>query len=248
MTTPAIARPLAALCAVMAMILISAQPVAASSADKANRTMTLTGTGTVYAAPDTAAVGIGVITQGETADEATTANSAAMANVIDVLKSLGIEARDIRTSSFNISPRYVYPNRDNRDAPPRIAGYDVSNEIYAKVRDLTILGDVLDKAVRAGANRINSVSFFIDEAAELEDDARRRAVADARRKAQLYAEAADVTLGPVVSIAEAPVAAPFPGMPIMARSLSASPEAAPVPLEEGEQAITMRITITWALE
>ena len=133
-------------------------------------TMMMTGHGEVTAAPDTAVITSGVTTEGETARAALDANTKAMSQLIDTLKAASIEARDIQTSNFSVNPNYVYS--DERDAngytkPPKIVGYTVTKSVTVHVRDLTILGTMLDKEVSVGANTINGISFAVEDPSAL---------------------------------------------------------------------------------
>src|SRR6478735_10642875 len=178
---------------------LSATPVFAPEATMCGN-ISISGVGEVTAAPDTAFVNSGVTTQGATAREALDANTKAMADLIETLKAAGIEARDIQTSGFSVNPNYVYS--DARDAngyqlPPKINGYQVFNNVNVRVRELATLGSVLDKAVTVGANTINGVSFSVADPSKLYDEARKAAFADAKSKAELYAEVAGETLGDI---------------------------------------------------
>ena len=112
-----------------------------------DRTVTVSASATIHAKPDAARIQTGVVSQEATAQAALAANTKAMANIIDGLKSLGIEAKDIQTSNFNVSPRYNH-NRNGR--PPELVGYQVTNEVTSMIRDLGRLGDILS-AAHAGA-------------------------------------------------------------------------------------------------
>jgi len=223
----------------LALLAGLAVPAAASS-------ITITGSGEVSAVPDTAFISSGVTTQAETAREALDGNSAAMEELIAALAEAGIERRDIQTSNFQVSPNYVYS--DQRDAsgynlPPRIAGYQVSNQVTVRVRDIAELGAILDRSVTVGANTINSVSFSVDDTTELMNEARRLAFADARDKAELYAELAGTELGDIEDISEgSPMSPPMP----MAR-MAAEMSAAPVPIEAGELSFSIAVNVTWDL-
>jgi len=210
--------------------------------------ITIEGRGEVSAAPDTAYVTSGVTSQGATAREALDANSAAMAELIETLKAAGIESRDIQTSGFSVNPNYVYT--DQRDAngytlPPRINGYVVTNSVSVRVRELPALGRVLDQAVTVGANTINGVTFAVADPTALLDDARRKAFADARRKAELYATAAGESLDDLVSVTEAQTYGQ--PQPMMMRQ-SADMAASPVPVETGELTFEIAVTVAWSLD
>jgi uncharacterized protein len=202
-------------------------------------TVTVAGIGTVSAAPDMAEITTGVVTQAPTAAQALTANSQAMERLLQALGGLGVAARDIQTTNISVSPL----RRQGRDGqPPEITGYEVTNQVRVKVRDLSRLGRVLDQQVGQGANLVHGVQFGRQEPAPLLDEARNRAMADARRKAELYAAAAALKVGRVVAVREAGAASPRPEMaPRMAMS-------APVPVAPGEQEIQAAVTVTFTLE
>jgi len=211
--------------------------------------ITIEGRGEVTAVPDMAQINSGVTTQGTTAREALDANSAAMAELIAELKATGIEARDIQTSGFTVAPNYVYT--DERDAngytqPPKINGYQVSNTVTVTVRALDKLGAILDKSVTIGANTVNGVTFGVADPSALYDDARKAAFADAREKAELYATAAGATLQDIESISEAQgFNAP---QPVAMYSMRAEAAAADVPVEGGELAFSINVSVQWDLE
>lgn len=233
--------------ALVAALMATAPLAQAHDAEKPQRTLSLTGTGEVSAAPDMAVVSLGVVEQADTAREALQANTEAMTKVMDILQGQNIAEKDIQTSGFNISPRYVHPKNGNGQEPPRIVGYEVSNQVTVRVRDLDALGGLLDKVVGAGSNRISGISFTIDEAQALEDQARRKAVADARRKADLYAADAGFQIGPVQSMTESGGhQPPRPMMRTMAMEAQQS-DAASVPVARGEHTITMQVNITWQI-
>lgn len=212
-------------------------------------TIAIEGRGEVRAAPDMATINSGVTTQGATAREALDANTGAMTELIAALKEAGIEARDIQTSGFSVNPNYVYS--DARDdlgysLPPRINGYQVSNSVTVVVRDLEELGSILDRSVTVGANTVNGVSFSVADPAELLNEARRAAFADARAKAELYASVAGAELGDLESISERQdFNGPQP-YPMYARAEVQS--AADVPVEAGEMSFAITVNVAWDLD
>jgi uncharacterized protein YggE len=228
---PAIA-PLALALAVFAV---------AASAQDAPRMITVTGVGEIVAPPDMAIVTVGATSEAETAAEALSATSLAVSAALNVLTGAGIEARDLQTSGVSLSPRMVWPNDSN--GAPRIEGYVASNQVTARVRDLGSLGGVLDAVVSSGANTLSGVSFALSEPRAAEDAARRAAVADARARAALYAEAAGVGLGAVQQISEEGGAAPMQRM--MAAEAAMSDAA--VPVAPGELTISARVRIVFAI-
>jgi uncharacterized protein YggE len=213
-----------------------------ASAQEAPRTITVSGMGEVTVVPDMAHVSVGAQSEAATADEALSATSAAVAAALEVLKAAGIEERDLQTSGISLSPRMVWPADGN--GAPRVDGYVASNQITVRVRDLTALGDVLDAVVKSGANTLGGVSFGLSEPRAAEDAARRAAVEDARARAELYAAAAGVTLGPVQQIAEDAFAQPMARM--MAAPEAAMADAAP-PVAPGELTVSARVQVVYAI-
>lgn len=201
----------------------------------------VTGSATVSGRPDTAMVTLSVVSEAATADAALTDNSAATTKLIDAVKATGVEAADVQTSGFSVYPRYADAKDD--DTPPAIAGYTVRNGVTVRVRAVDTLGGLLDAAVKAGANQIEGVSFLINDDTDLRDDAREGAIRDARRKADLYAAAADAKAGRVLSISEA-VAEP-PVRPMYRMAMEAAPAA---PVEPGSVDLSAEVTVTFALE
>ena len=221
---------------------------AQAQSQSAQNTISLSGIGEMSATPDMAIISSGILTQGKTARVAMQNNNQAMGEIFDLLADLNIEARDIQTSNFSIQPQYIYS--DERDAngyarPPRIAGYQVSNMLSIQVRDLDRLGELLDRLVQTGSNQINGISFAVDDPASLINGARRAAMADAIAKAQLYAQAAGVKLGNIISISEGQqYSAPPPDMMPMARVMS---DSADVPIASGELNFTKQVFVVWHL-
>ena len=213
--------------------------VGAAQAQEA-RTITLTGTGEVSVIPDTATIQIGVESQADTATEALADNSAAAARVIGALKEAGVAPGDIRTANFAVQPVYSNAKSLSQDGPV-VTGYRVTNQVIASIRDLDGLGVLLDRVIGEGANRIGGISFSVADETEALERARTLAIEDARNKARTYAEAAGVSLGPVLAITEAG-APPAPlGMAMM------RVESAAVPIERGSTTIAAQVTVVWQI-
>jgi len=210
---------------------------------KPQRTMALAGHGEVRAAPDMGLVMIGVLSQADTAADALKANTAAMQAVLAVLKDAEIAEKDIQTSNFTVQPRYDY---NSNAQPPRLVGYDVSNNVTVAVRKLDSLGAVLDKVVSAGSNQINGILFQISKPETAMDEARKLAVDDAARKAKVYATASAVTLGDIVSISEG--VGIQPPVPMDAKMIRAEGAVADVPIARGEQTISVDVNIVWEIK
>ena len=207
------------------------------------RTMTIGGLGEVRARPDMATIVVGVVQQSGTAGEALLANSQAMNQILASLRSMKIDETDIQTANFQIAPRYDYGQ--NNQGPPKIAGYEVSNQVAVVVRELPKLGSLLDDIVRVGSNQISSIAFSFANPEQYEDEARVRAVADARHKAGVYSAASGVQLGVVQSISES--TAIGPPVPVYAKQMRAE-AAAPVTLAAGETVIQSNVTIVWQIK
>src|SRR5262249_18539917 len=142
------------------------------------------------------------------ASKALAENNTAMQQLLNTLKARGIAERDIQTSNFSVVPQYK--RNPQGQYGPEIVGYQVSNQVHIKVRRLTSLGEILDELVGQGANQIQGISFGVAERNRLLDDARKRAMADARRKAELYAASAGVGVGRVLLIEEQSARPPRP--------------------------------------
>jgi uncharacterized protein YggE len=195
------------------------------------------GEGSVHVAPDYAQIRGGITTKGKTVKEATDANSKLMAAVTAALLNAGIAQADIQTAQFSIQPVYAPPQPQNE---PKLVGYNVSNQVTVTVRTLGKVSEVLDRMVDAGVTDIGNVAFLHSDPAKALDQAREAAVADARRKAELYAHASGFTLGRVVWLTENTGAMP-PGPMPMFRAQAAM--AAPVPIAPGEDTLRVQITV-----
>jgi uncharacterized protein YggE len=230
------------ICAAATAALFLAVAPASAQAPPA-RTLNIAGSAEVHAVPDAALISTGVVTESDTAAAALKANSATVAKVLDVIRSFGVEAKDLQTGGLSLEARYYRPDKPSATDRPRVIGYTAVNAVTVRVRDLGKLGDLLDKVTVAGANRIDGIEFIVSNQEGLLDEARRKAVADAKDKADLYARAAGFTLGKVMSLTEesgSPVPRP------MGRAMAVS-AAAPVPVEAGEMTLSVRVRVVWSL-
>ncbi len=224
----------------LAVMLATAATPAHSQEMKMPRVISLTGHGESRMVPDMAVVNAGVSSEAATAAEALKANTEAMNKVMAALKGSGIADRDIQTSNFSVQPRYDY----NNNSQPRLTGYIVSNTVTVSVRKIDSLGTLLDQLVQSGSNQINGVSFDVTDPQAALDEARKLAMADATRKAKLYAEAAGVSLGPIMSVAEGQRYEP--PMPMRGKAMMAE-AAAPVPVAAGEQVLAIDVNVVWEI-
>lgn len=235
---PTIALRSTALLAAASLLLTFTAPLHAEDKPM-DRLITVSATGYAYAEPDRARLTTGVTAEAGTAEAALSANTELMQKVVSGLKDNGIDAKDIQTSNFNVEPRYTNP-RDG--APPVIDGYRVSNQVAIQVRDLKSLGGLLDKLVSLGANQVHGLEFEVSKAETLKDEARKEAVANARRRAELLAAAAGAEVGEVVTIAEdVSYGGPRPMAMRTAKMDSA-------PVEAGTETLEARVTVTWKLK
>lgn len=225
----------------LAVMTLGAAPVEA--AEEAPRRLVVTGNGEASGRPDLARISTGVVVQADTASAALAENTRAMSAVLDQLAASGVAEADVQTSQFAVTPLYERVERAQQSQPPRIVGYQVSNQVTVQVRDLDRLGATLDALVGAGANQLNGLSFEIADPKPLLEQARDAAVADARAKAERYATAAGVTLGRVLSIEEGGVHVPRP----MMRAAEAMAASA-VPIAPGESEISASVTMVFAIE
>jgi uncharacterized protein len=224
------------------IISTAAMSPALSEETKMQRTLSLSGHGEVRTTPDIASLSVGVMTNAETATAALDANNKSMQSVIDALNAAGIAARDVQTSNLTVNPRY--DSRSDSSSQPLTAGFDASNNVNIVIRDLSALGKILDQAVNAGANQVNGISFGVENEEPKLDEARKLAVKEARRKAELYAAVSGVALGDVLTISESGGYQPQPGAAFKARAQSSDA----VPIAQGEQILAMDVNVTWEIK
>ena len=208
---------------------------------RAKLVLQLRAEGLSSAQPDLATISLGVSSRAATAAEAMTQNAEAQNKVIEALKAEGIEARDIQTSGLNLSPMLDY-SKDGE--APRVTGYAAQNNVTVRVRDIAGLGAVLDKLVASGANEIGGINFTREDMTEAEDAARSAAVQDARRRAEIMAEAAGMRLGPLLRLSDTPVESqPVPMMRMMAAEAKvASFSDSAVPVEAGKAQVVVNVS------
>ena len=240
-----IARPVAA---ALAATMIAAAPATAESEPRIP-TLNASGEGFVMVAPDIAIVTIGVTTRAETARAALDQNSTETTRVIAEIRAAGVADKDIATSGFAVSPVYEErPPRAGGDdggmiAMPKIAGYQVDNAVRVTIRDLEASGALLDKVVTAGANQISGIAFDVADPQAAADEALQKAIADARRRAELMAAAAGVRIVRILDVSGGG------GMPMFARAERAfdAGAAPPVPVMPGEARVQANANIVFEI-
>lgn len=211
-------------------------PVSAQAAERIEKLVTVTGEGTVAAAPDSAVIRLGVSSQGKTARAASDANAREMTVVLAAIKESGVADRDIQTTALSLQPQYD----PNKTGAARLIGFQANNQVTVKIRDVARLPSVLDRAIAGGANEMSGVEFIVSEQGTLLDKARIEAIADARRKAELYAAAAGMKVGRVMAISEEGSAPPQ-------RAFQALRAGAATPLAPGEQTLRAVVTVSYEL-
>lgn len=232
------------LAGVLAVLAAAAPAALAKSAPGeaqfAATTLDLSASGEVSVAPDMATITLGVTNQAPSADQALRDNAEAMNRAVAALRAGGIEARDIQTSSLSLNPQYVYI----QNQPPKLSGYEASNQVNVTVRDLARLGPAVDAVVGAGATNVSQISFGLKSRVPAENAARLAAVKALQDKAALYADATGYHIRRLVNLSEgASYSSPPPRPLAMAR---ASMAAAPTPVEAGE--LKVRIDVTGEFE
>lgn len=231
------------LVAVMALaLLVSACAPAASQAQQ--RTLSVTGTGTAYLAPDIAYLYLGVHTENPSAVDAVNENNTQTQAVIKALTDFGIDSKDVRTTNFSIYPQDKYDPQTNLPTGQKI--YSVDNTVYVTVRDITKLGDLLDTMVKAGANTVNSIQFDVAKKDEALKGARADAVKDANAKAKELADAAGVKLGEIQSVnflENQPI--PFADGKGGGGAVA---QAATVPIQSGQLTFTVTVDMTYEIK
>lgn len=202
----------------------------------------VTGNGQVQASPDIATVTLGVAQEAREARDAMARVNEDMAKLFERLAELGVEPRDVQTTTLRLDPVWRDDSRSTPREGPVIVGFVARNDLTIRLRDMGRLGEVLEVLLEDGANRFSGVSFGVNDPEPLLDQAREQAVGDARRKAELYARAAGVTLGDVLEISE-PGSTPSP-MPSYARAEAAMTG---VPVAGGELTFGAQVNIVYAL-
>jgi uncharacterized protein len=207
-----------------------------------DRWVEVSGEGSVNAAPDFAQVTLGVTSTGKNAAEAMEANAEAANSLVSLIKAEGVAPADIQTSELSISPTFSQPAPGQTSAPT-ITGYNVSNNVAVIIRDIPRLGALLDKAASGGANSIYGIGFGHNNPSAMLDKARPLAVADARRKAEIYASAGGTRIGRLMVLTEEAGRQ----TPMAFSRAYASTAAAPPPIEAGEDKLTVTITARFEL-
>jgi hypothetical protein len=201
----------------------------------------VTGQGKVSVVPDIASLSLGIEAQAATVAEAQSQAAEAMDRVMTALADNGVAEKDIKTQYYSI-----YPVRRWDDGKETLIGYRVTNTVTAKIRDIDRAGAIIDAVAEAGGDltRINGISFSVDDPSAYQEEAREKAMADAKAKAEQLAALAGVTLGKPTYISEWGIQVPYP-MAVMEAAVSA-PLAA-TPISPGEMDISLSVQVVYAI-
>lgn len=226
-----------------AAVFLALLPLAAI-ADDIPRTISVSAEGEVNLPPDLARLSLGVTAEAKSGAEAIGQAGQAMQRILDFIAAQGIDERDIQSSAIRLTPRYGRNSTGQIDYRI-IAGYSAETSMSLTLRDLNTVGEVLAGAVEAGANRVDGISFGLQNETEALDEARRLAVVEARRKAGLLAEAAGVDLGPLLQLIE--MGSPSYRMELATMAMDARADMAPVPVAPGEISFAASVSLIYQI-
>lgn len=219
----------------------AAQELRVTAAPIDGTVLDVNATGTSTRVPDIALIQAGVVTQSATAGEAMTQNAARMATVLAALRKAGVAERDIQTSNVGLAPQYRYAENQ----PPVITGYQATNQVTVRFRDIARSGAILDALVREGANNIAGPNLTVDKPEAALDEARAEAIAVARARAELYAKAAGLRVDRILSISESGGGMPAP-VPMMA--MRAEAKFADTAIVAGERELSVNVAVRFLLK
>ena len=236
---------------IVMVMALATLPLAAPAAAQATAPILPDGTlldvsaeGTTTRVPDIATIRSGVVSQGSTAAAALADNAARMARVLAAVKRAGVQSRDVQTSNVSLSPQYRYAD----GKPPEITGYQASNSVAIRFRDIARSGAILDALVAEGANQIDGPNLSIDQPDAALDEARTDAVKRARARAELYARAAGLTVARIVSISESGQNDGTAPQPPRVYAMNARAAPAPTQIAAGEAEVTVTLSVRFLLK
>ena len=205
-------------------------------------TISVAGSGSVLVAPDVADLRLGVSVTKPTVKAARAQAAESMTKVIAALKKLGIADKDIQTTNLSLQPVYSYPQNGGT---PKLTGYTLSNTVAVKVRDLDVVSDAIDDSLAAGATTMDGISFVVDDPAAAQEQARKKAMADAKAKADTLASSAGVRITGISSIAETTATVPTP-MPYESLAGGRAADAA-TPVQAGTNEIVVNVAVVYLI-
>jgi len=205
-------------------------------------TFTISGEGKVSGQPTLAQVGVGLYSEGTDVATVQTTNATKLNAVIDAMKQMGIASDDLQTSNYNIQPKYQYT-----DGNQTVVGYTVSQSVNIKVRDLTKVGAIVSKAGQLGANQVNGVTFTIDDPSELQQQARAKAIDDARKKADELAKAMGVTIVRITTFSESSNTPTPPPIYAYRDAVGAAPAPVAPDIQSGSLDVMSNVSVTFEI-
>jgi len=208
------------------------------------KTVTISAEGKVIVSPDIAKISFSVVSEGPNAEKIADENNKKMNSVIDFVKSQGIDEKDIKTTQYNLNPRYEY---DERTRKSWISGYTLTQTILVKIRDLAKVGKILGGLPELGINQIGSISFEVDEPEKYLAEARDKAFDKAREKAKEMAEKNGVRLGKIINFSEYQGREPIPYYETFNKEIAA-PAATLPSIQPGSQEVTVQVSVTYEIK
>lgn len=239
------------LCVFLVVLIVSKAIDIQNKLQETENTITVTESGEIYARPDLAVVNFSVVTEKKTVEEALAENTKNMNGIIDFAKNQGVEEKDLKTAGFNIYPRYEWYEKECLTYPcPAgervLVGYEVTQTLEVKIRDMTKIGEILQGATDAGANQVGNLQFTVDKQDEFKKQAREEAIRKAKSKARELASQLGIKLIRIANFSE--------GVSVPRYGYALTEEAAmggagePVPqIEAGENKITVMVNITYEI-
>lgn len=212
------------------------------------KTFSVDGVGDIDTTPDVAEFSVGVVTDGgKNVAEVQGMNTEKMNSTIAFLKEQGVDKKDMKTSQYNLAPRYDYSCREGACPPPAIIGYTLSQTLDVKVRDMTKLGDLLSGVVQNGANNVSDVRFVVDDDDAAKSDARAEAIGKAQKKAKSVAKAGGFRLGKLISLDESNALSQYGGYGMGGAEMSNIKTVVPPTIEPGTQSTKVQVTLTYEI-
>lgn len=246
-------RPLGASAPATLAVLLAALPALAPAAaqsqerDDPGPTLEVAGSAEISVPSDRARIALAVETQAESAGEASRENAAVAEAVVDAVQALEIEGLHVETRGYRLQPQYRRPGRGDPD-PPEVVAYRVTNQVMVTIDDVEAAGTVVDAGVEAGANRVGSLRFDLQDREPAREEALREAVRKARREAEVIAEAMDVGLGQVQRVRTDPGRTRVQARTLEVEAMAMAADARPTPVEPGDVEVSAEVQVTFALD
>ncbi|MBM3257802.1 MAG: DUF541 domain-containing protein [Candidatus Nealsonbacteria bacterium] len=210
-------------------------------------TLTVSETGTVYTKPDLAMADFSVVTEEKTVAKAMEENTKKMNDVISFVKSQGVEEKDLKTTDFNISPRYEWHDTDTYSGKRVLVGYEIRQTLEVKIRDLGKIGTIVEGSTSAGANEVSDLQFTVDNQEDLKKQARDEAIAKAKTKAEELAKQLGVRLVKISNFSESTAFPYYTDLKESALGMGGGALPSVPQVETGESRIEVQVFITYEI-